>query len=117
MSGEGGASGTPNGVSVHVSVIRELDNATGRDGDGLGTPNERVNTFPKHAMSEADDSFELDEYAKPRSVDLEVGEDKCGALSSPTRASDAIVLPPHGTRAAASDEWSIGSPSVAGDGN
>ncbi|KAG8738995.1 hypothetical protein FRC10_006280 [Ceratobasidium sp. 414] len=127
MGGEGGEAGTANGISARVLAMRERDKTTRRDSERSGVPNEGANTFAKHTMSEADDSFKLDEYAKPRRADLEAGEDKCGAVSSPTRVSDATVagkgmmrhieiarlqLPPRGTRAGASNKWSITFPSV-----
>ncbi|KAG9095818.1 hypothetical protein FS749_009714 [Ceratobasidium sp. UAMH 11750] len=126
MSRVEGASGTANGVSVQVSSVRKCDKTTGRESGRSSVPNRRASVFARHTMGEGDDSFELGEYAKHRGVDLEAGQDKHGALSSLTQVSDAgqgttrhveiAQLPAHGTRAGASDEWSINSRSVVADG-
>ncbi|KAG8707029.1 hypothetical protein FRC08_000734, partial [Ceratobasidium sp. 394] len=124
MSRVEGASGTANGVSVHVSFMRECDKTT--DSSRPDVFNNRASTFARHTMSEGDGSFELGEYAKHRGVDLEAGQDKRGALSSLTRVSavgqgttrqvEIAQLPPRGTQAGMSDEWSINSRLVVGDG-
>ncbi|KAG8685119.1 hypothetical protein FRC08_013289 [Ceratobasidium sp. 394] len=125
MSGAG-ESGLANGISVHVSFARESDKTTGRDSDTLGALNKRVSTFARHTRSEGDNGFELGEYAEHRRADLEAGQDKRGALSSLTQVSgvsqgttrhvEIAQLPPRGTRAGMSDEWSINSRSVVSHG-
>ncbi|KAG9095819.1 hypothetical protein FS749_009715 [Ceratobasidium sp. UAMH 11750] len=51
MSIEEGASGAANGISVHVSFMRECDKTT--DSSRPDILNNRVSTFARHTMSEA----------------------------------------------------------------
>ncbi|KAG8687457.1 hypothetical protein FRC08_011956 [Ceratobasidium sp. 394] len=112
--------GTPNGISVNITTISELDKGTDQDNSRREEPDERLARVPRRTH----DSFELDEYTKPRSVDLEEGESQgypaCSttgtfaAMASSQAASRQIEitqlhLSPRGTRACRSDEWSINS--------
>ncbi|KAG9121956.1 hypothetical protein FRC07_001862 [Ceratobasidium sp. 392] len=115
--------GTANGISVNVTTISEHDKVIVKDNRGPEEPTGRLDRFPR----QANDSFELDEYAKSCSADVEQG----GYRRKTTRSSVQMLsgisdsqnvarkveiaqihLSPHGKQASTSDEWSINSRSV-----
>ncbi|KAG9100383.1 hypothetical protein FS749_015466 [Ceratobasidium sp. UAMH 11750] len=81
--------GTPNGISVNITTISELDKGTDQDNSRREEPDERLARVPRRTH----DSFELDEYTKPRSVDLEEGESQ----GYPACSTTATLVPTRNT--------------------
>ncbi|KAG9100380.1 hypothetical protein FS749_015463 [Ceratobasidium sp. UAMH 11750] len=119
------AAGTTGSILVHVTTVREreLDRPIEKPKSHSQVPNDHVG----QTTSEADNSFELHDYAGHHKVGLEAAQSVFEPPPSLSPTSEAIgvrrgakkrveIAELRGVRVSTPDEWSVNSPTVVSGG-